>query len=70
MNALPVISIPLLQRPEYDNRQLHSFAAWYSANEKALAEYYNDLREWGDGEMPDFFSEFCPVQHETELERV
>lgn len=68
--TLPVlqpINVQPIVRPEFDNRNLHSFGQWLDDNFNALNSYYEQLR--GSGEPLDCQDpfDFAPMQHEIEL---
>lgn len=71
MNALPLITVTPIQRPQYNSTQ-KDYARWYQNNEQALVDYWNALITT-DGAGPlseeDFFI-FCRVQHDCELDRM
>ena len=57
------ITTTVTLRPEYDNRALHSFSAWFNANETDLQAYFRALDP--DIRGCDFFA-FASCQHEIE----
>lgn len=67
MNAVlaPITARPI-QMPVYRNERIRSFGLWFGDNQNAIAEYFNALKPYCEGEpLVDFFA-FAAIQHERE----
>lgn len=65
MSALPQIQ-PITARPQYDNRALGDWRAWYFQNEPRLIQYWNELGGYGEASEAEDFIEFAGSQHDLQ----
>lgn len=42
MNAVPMVTVALLERPTFDNTRIESFRHWIDDNSNTLARYWRD----------------------------
>jgi hypothetical protein len=71
-DSLVPISARPVKLPVYQNVHIRSFTDWYRANEPALTEYYNAVRDCapeGTEPLVDFF-EFAATAHEREQNKL
>lgn len=42
MNAVPMVTVAVLERPTFDNERIASFRQWMDDNSNTLARYWRD----------------------------